>query len=115
MTIKDNFEVIGTPATLGVTSRRSHHSQKDAVTVAALKAAGSIVLGKTNVPQLLLVQESDNGIYGTTKNPWTSPEVRVDPPVVKGQPSPPDNRRSGLAQTSVVRSASRPTSAALPD
>ena len=71
ITIKDNFEVIGTPATLGVTNRRSHHSQKDAVTVAALKSAGSIILGKTNVPQLLLVQESDNGIYGTTKNPWS--------------------------------------------
>jgi len=70
MTIKDNFEVIGTPATLGVESRRSHLSQHDAVAVAALKTAGGIVLGKTNVPQLLLVQESDNVIYGTTKNPW---------------------------------------------
>lgn len=70
MTIKDNFEVVGTPATLGVESRRHHQSQHDAVTVAALKAAGAIVLGKTNIPQLLLVQESDNAIYGTTKNPW---------------------------------------------
>ena len=70
VTIKDNFEVIGTPATLGVESRRNHHSHKDAVTVAALKHAGCVVLGKTNVPQLLLVQESDNAIYGITKNPW---------------------------------------------
>lgn len=70
VTIKDNFEVIGTPATLGVESRRNHHSHKDAVTVAALKHSGCVVLGKTNVPQLLLVQESDNAIYGITKNPW---------------------------------------------
>ena len=33
----------------------------------ALRHAGAVVLGKTNVPQLLLVQESDNAIYGTTK------------------------------------------------
>ncbi|HNK47179.1 MAG TPA: amidase family protein, partial [Pseudomonadota bacterium] len=70
VSIKDNFEVIGTPATLGVVRRRNHHSQQDAVAVAALKHAGAVVLGKTNVPQLLLVQESDNAIYGTTKNPW---------------------------------------------
>lgn len=70
VTIKDNFEVEGTPATLGLSSRRQHRSQSDAVTVAALKAAGAIVLGKTNVPQLLLVQESDNAVYGTTENPW---------------------------------------------
>ena len=70
VSIKDNFEVIGTPATLGVVRRRNHHSQQDAVAVAALKHAGAVVLGKINVPQLLLVQESDNAIYGTTKNPW---------------------------------------------
>ncbi len=72
VTIKDNFEVIGTPATLGVVQRRNHHSQQDAVSVAALRNVGAVVLGKTNVPQLLLVQESDNGIYGVTKNPWNT-------------------------------------------
>jgi fatty acid amide hydrolase len=113
MTIKDNFEVIGTPATLGVTNRRSHHSQKDAVTVAALKAAGSIVLGKTNVPQLLLVQESDNAIYGTTNNPVEPGQrVRADRQEEKGPRLRPVSHRSGSARTSAARSASRPTSAA---
>ena len=70
ITIKDNFEVKGTPATLGLASRQNHVSAEDAVAVAALKSAGAIVLGKTNVPQLLLTQESDNAVYGTTRNPW---------------------------------------------
>ena len=46
VSIKDNFEVIGTPATLGVVRRRNHHSQQDAVAVAALNLPG--VVGTVN-------------------------------------------------------------------
>ena len=70
ITIKDNIDVTGTDSTLGLRSRTNQPATTDAVTVAELRRAGAVILGKTNVPQLLLVQESDNAVYGVTKNPW---------------------------------------------
>lgn len=70
LTIKDNIEVAGTDATLGLRQRTGRPAASDAPLVRSLRRAGGIVLGKTNVPQLLLVQESDNEIFGVTRNPW---------------------------------------------
>jgi fatty acid amide hydrolase len=70
ITIKDNIDVAGTDSTLGLPARRHKPAQSDAVLVQVLRRAGAIVIGKTNVPQALLVQESDNEIFGVTKNPW---------------------------------------------
>lgn len=70
ITIKDNIDVAGTDSTLGLPARRHKPAQKDAVVVQVLRQAGAVILGKTNVPQALLVQESDNEIFGVTKNPW---------------------------------------------
>ena len=75
ITIKDNVAVAGTAATLGLTSRRDARSSEDAVIVAQLKRLGAIVLGKTNVPQLLLAQETENAIFGVTNNPWNRERV----------------------------------------
>ena len=72
ITIKDNIEVVGTDSTLGIAARTGKPAQKDAVVVGELRRAGAIVLGKTNVPQLLLVQETDNALFGVTRNPWNS-------------------------------------------
>jgi len=68
VTIKEQFTVAGTPATLGVPG--APVDEDDGPLVARLRAAGAIVLGKTNVPQLLLYNESDNPVYGRTNNPW---------------------------------------------
>jgi fatty acid amide hydrolase len=70
ITIKDNIDVTGTDSTLGLPARRNQPATRDAVVVQALRQAGAIVLGKTNVPQALLVQESDNELFGVTRNPW---------------------------------------------
>ena len=70
VSIKENIDVLGSDATLGVVARRGKPATSDAVTVASLRAAGALVLGKTNVPQLLLAQETDNAIHGRTPNPW---------------------------------------------
>jgi len=72
ITVKDNIEVAGTDSTLGIQARVGQPAQKDAVVVQELRHAGAILLGKTNVPQLLLVQETDNAIFGVTRNPWNS-------------------------------------------
>jgi fatty acid amide hydrolase len=69
MTIKDNVAVTGTDATLGMRSRQGKPDKHDAVLVAELRRLGAIVIGKTNVPQLLLAQETENAVFGVTNNP----------------------------------------------
>ncbi len=70
ITIKECFDIAGTPSTLGIPSRSTHRATADAPLVARLRQAGAIILGKTNVAQLLMYVESDNPLYGRTNNPW---------------------------------------------
>ncbi|MFC1895498.1 amidase [Thermodesulfobacteriota bacterium] len=70
ITIKDQFHVKGLPTTFGVARLRSQIADRDGPMVAALRRAGAIILGKTNVPQTLGVVETDNAIWGRTNNPW---------------------------------------------
>jgi fatty acid amide hydrolase len=67
ITIKEQFAVGGMSSTLGVAP--AERDDRDGPLVARLRAAGAIVLGKTNVPQLLLYNETDNPVYGRTNNP----------------------------------------------
>ena len=70
ITVKEQYNVAGLPTTWGDPQFRDWHSEDDALVVARLKAAGAIVLGKTNVPPALMDWQSENTIYGTTNNPW---------------------------------------------
>lgn len=70
VTIKEAFAVAGTPATYGLTTRAQIRDERDDAYVARLRAAGAIILGKTNVAQVLLYNETDNPVYGKTNNPW---------------------------------------------
>lgn len=70
LTIKEAFDVKGTPTTNGLTARRDYIASEDAPAVAALRAAGAVILGKTNVPQLCILAETTNPVYGRTSNPW---------------------------------------------
>ena len=70
ITIKEAFSLTGSPATFGLQSRARHMAAEDDVYVARLRQAGAIILGKTNVSQLLLYIESDNPVYGRSNNPW---------------------------------------------
>ncbi len=69
MTVKECFNVAGLPTTWGL-AVPPHMAQTDAVAVARLKAAGAIILGKTNVPPMLTDWQSANPVHGTTANPW---------------------------------------------
>lgn len=69
-TVKESFDVAGLPTTMGLSARAKVLAEKDSPTVARLRAAGAILLGKTNVPQLLMINEADNPVYGRTNNPW---------------------------------------------
>lgn len=70
ITIKESFAVAGTPTTIGLSERIRHKAKSDGPLVARLRRAGAIILGKTNVPQLLMLNETDNPVYGRTNNPW---------------------------------------------
>ena len=70
VTIKDQFEVAGTPATWGLPGRAGKIATEDGPLVRRLRDAGAILLGKTNVSQLLLYNAADNPLYGRTNNPW---------------------------------------------
>ncbi|MFJ9307495.1 amidase [Streptomyces cyaneofuscatus] len=70
VTVKESYNVAGLPTTWGIPLHRDYVPAEDAVQVSRLKAAGAVVLGKTNVPLGLQDVQSFNEIYGTTNNPW---------------------------------------------
>ncbi|WP_069884147.1 amidase [Streptomyces luteocolor] len=70
VTVKESYDVVGMPTTWGMPAHRDFIPAEDAVQVSRLKAAGAVVLGKTNVPLGLQDIQSFNEIYGTTNNPW---------------------------------------------
>jgi amidase len=70
MTVKESFKVAGLPTTWGIPGTERFEVSVDAVAVARLKAAGAVVLGKTNVPLHLADWQSYNAVYGATSNPW---------------------------------------------
>ncbi len=70
MTIKDTFEVVGMPATSGVPALAGHRPERDADAIARLRKAGAILFGKTNTPTMAADFQSNNPVYGLTRNPW---------------------------------------------
>ncbi|HYW53022.1 MAG TPA: amidase family protein [Dongiaceae bacterium] len=70
VTVKECLDLAGTPSTFGLAARAAQNATADDTYVARLRAAGAIVLGKTNVAQLLMSIESYNPHYGRTNNPW---------------------------------------------
>ena len=71
VTVKECFHLAGTPCTIGLDSeQRQHIFAEDGILVRRLKRAGAVILGKTNVPQLMIWHECDNPVFGRTNNPW---------------------------------------------
>lgn len=69
MTIKESFDVAGLPTTWGHTQHADQIAPRDAELVRRLKAAGVVIIGKTNVPPELTDWQSTNPVYGRTCNP----------------------------------------------
>ena len=70
MTVKESYNVAGTPTTWGNPEWQDNICEEDAESVKKLKAAGVNVFGKTNVPLALADFQSYNEVYGTTNNPY---------------------------------------------
>ena len=70
ISVKDNILVAGMPATWGSRALADFVPDRDELPVARLRAAGAVVLGKTNVPELTLEGYTRNDLFGVTRNPW---------------------------------------------
>jgi amidase len=69
MTVKESHNVAGLATTWGNEAARGWIAPRDSVGVARLKAAGAVILGKTNIPPNLSDWQSANPVYGRTANP----------------------------------------------
>ena len=70
VTAKDTIGIRGVPSTAGTMGRADHVTAEDATVIKRLRRAGAIVLGVTNVPELVLAGDTDNLVYGRTNNPY---------------------------------------------
>lgn len=69
LTVKDNIFVAGLPATWGSRAYADFWPQDDEPAVARLRAAGAVIVGKTNVPEFTVQGYTSNALFGTTANP----------------------------------------------
>src|SRR5687768_5606238 len=69
ITIKDTIETAGLRTTSGSRIRTDYVPERDAPAVARLKAAGAIVLGKTNAAEMAMDYNADNPVFGRAVHP----------------------------------------------
>lgn len=69
LTVKDTIDVCGLRTTCGSRVRAEYVAAEDAPAVARLRAAGAVILGKTNCPEFALDYTSENPLFGRTNNP----------------------------------------------
>lgn len=67
---KDSLAVKGMTATWGSRLFENHVPATDELPVARLRAAGAVIVGKTNVPEFTITGHTSNPLFGTTGNPW---------------------------------------------
>lgn len=68
LVVKDNVHVAGLPCTAGTETLKNFQPEKDATAVARLRAAGAVILGKTNMHELAYGITSDNVTFGAVGN-----------------------------------------------
>lgn len=69
-TVKENIDVAGLPTTWGVKALADAVVPLDAPVVERMKAAGGILLARTNLPDMALRVHTDSSLHGLTRNPW---------------------------------------------
>lgn len=70
ITVKESFDVAGFVTSSGNPAFANNVATTDALAVAALREAGAVIVGKSNVPLALADLQSYNAIYGVSNNPW---------------------------------------------
>ena len=72
VSIKDLFSTKGIRTTWGSVIYQDHVPDEDDLVVQRLKAAGAIVVGKTNTPEFGAGGNTFNAVFGATRNPWNT-------------------------------------------
>jgi amidase len=70
MTLKESFNVRGLRTTAGMPQWANFRSEHDAPVTTRVRAAGAVIMAKTNVPPMLADWQSSNEVYGRANNPW---------------------------------------------
>lgn len=70
ITVKDSLLTADMPTSWGTPALRDYRSGHDECAVARARAAGALIVGKTNVPEFALEGYTANPVYGVTGNPW---------------------------------------------
>ena len=70
MTLKESTQVAGLPQSAGITPLKDYRPEADGPIARSVFAAGSCLLGKTNIPVALGDWQADSPVYGRTNNPW---------------------------------------------
>jgi aspartyl-tRNA(Asn)/glutamyl-tRNA(Gln) amidotransferase subunit A len=70
LSVKDSLYTSDLPTTWGCPALRSHATGQDELSVARARAAGALIIGKTNVPEFALEGYTANPVFGVTRNPW---------------------------------------------
>lgn len=70
VTVKSSISVAGYRCEIGTTLNRGSIPSENAVLVQRLIDAGAVILGTTNCPEFLMAYETENLLYGSTRNPW---------------------------------------------
>jgi len=68
--VKDNIVTRGIRTTFGSKLLEHHIPDEDAISVERMRAAGGVLLGKTNTPEFAHDVNTSNLVFGTTRNPW---------------------------------------------
>ena len=68
--VKDNLETKGLRTTFGSRLLENNVPTEDAIVVERMRAAGAVLLGKTNTPEFAHDVNTSNFLFGTTRNPW---------------------------------------------
>src|SRR6185295_13058780 len=70
LSVKDSLYTRDAPTTWGCPALRNHATGQDEFAVARARAAGALIIGKTNVPEFALEGYTGNPVFGVTRNPW---------------------------------------------
>lgn len=70
LAVKDNVDVAGELTTHGTSAHDGSPATEDAELVRRLRGAGAVIIGKTNMPELAIIGDTESQTFGVTRNPW---------------------------------------------